>query len=366
MPTIPKFQPPALLDDFENDPNLIAGWDQFIEQTFNENIADVESEVGNGNSPFYNPKLISTDNPVATDVIRWKGFPLLIAAKHPGNRRAAWQEADQLLPNGERPQDEYLEWFVAKDQNGKVTQISFTCEGPEYWEFLAEHNRAKLLSLYQQYVNPAVAMSDLFRGQKYNRLNKWNTTGGAMHLNQHNNTLSAEINIAAQATILRQKNGTTLTDADALIRCGGYGAPGRASDPHIGSEVNTLARAGYAITLLDPVGLYMEPPDTTGWVTPDGTAAVDFWKSLRGAPGMTVRSVFEVPAGKGYVVGDIKIGGANIEYGGQLADKITMKLTGIACRQGSKLNTARPCRVVAAAAPHLAAKPDDSIRKSRI
>jgi hypothetical protein len=164
MPVIPVFQPPALLDDFANDPNLLVGWDQFIDQTFNENIADVESEVGNGNSPFYNPKTTSTDNPIATDVIRWKGFPLLIVAKHPGNRRVAWQEADQVLSNGERPQDEYLEWFVTKDANGKVTKITFTCEGPEYWEFLAQNDRTKLLSLYQQYIDPSVADTDLFKG----------------------------------------------------------------------------------------------------------------------------------------------------------------------------------------------------------
>jgi hypothetical protein len=201
---------------------------------------------------------------------------------------------------------------------------------------------------------------------------------GAMHLNQHNNTLSAEINIAAQATILRQKGGVVLTDADALIRCGQYGAPGRASDPHIGSEVNTLARAGYAITLQNPVGLYMEPPDTTGWVSPDGTPAINFWKAFRGAPGMTVRAVFEVPATKRYAIGDIKIGGVNIQYGGQVAEQITMKLTGFACRQGSKLNPARPCRPAAglgaaaaaaaapAAAPAFTAPLTGALSKTRL
>src|SRR5205809_4090767 len=29
-----------------------------------------------------------SDQPVATDVIRWKGFPLLIAARHPTNKKA--------------------------------------------------------------------------------------------------------------------------------------------------------------------------------------------------------------------------------------------------------------------------------------
>jgi hypothetical protein len=59
---------------------------------------------------------------------------------------------------------------------------------------------------------------------------------------------------------------------------------------------------------------------------------------------MTVRAIFEVPPEKDYSVGDIEIGGAKIEYGGQLAEKITVKLTGIACRKGTKLNPAQACR----------------------
>jgi hypothetical protein len=51
-----------------------------------------------------------------------------------------------------------------------------------------------------------------------------------------------------------------------------------------------------------------------------------------------------VPAGKGYTVGDIRIGGLPIQYGGQIAENITVKLTGIACRQGSKLNSPKACR----------------------
>ena len=358
MATIAQFDPPGGLDDFDSIPNQRLAWSEFLFNTFQNNIQGVEQSVGAGKSQFYNPRVANTPEPNSQKKIHWRGFPLLMAAKHPGNKTAAWKEAEQPLADGERPQDEYLEWFVEKNAQGKITRVIYTCEGPEYWEAMAhgyplDYNgpktagatgdRQMVLALYRQYVGPDVQPDDLFRNGQYNRLNKWNTTHGVMHLNQRNNTLGAEINIAAFATILRQVNGQLLTDADELIQCAKYGQPGRASDPHIGADVNELARNGFAITLLNPVGLYIDSLDTTGWVTPNGKAASQFWKSIRGKLGMTVRAVFEVPAGEGYTVSDIKIGGTNIEFGGQIAEFIDVKLTGVACREGQFHNQAFGC-----------------------
>src|SRR4030095_2649892 len=74
----------------------------------------------------------------------------------------------------------------------------------------------------------------------------------AIHLIQRNNTLEAEINIAAQATIIRRQ-GTTdpIVDANDLINCSGFGQAERHSDPHIGDVVNGEARQGKSITLQD-------------------------------------------------------------------------------------------------------------------
>ena len=47
-----------------------------------------------------------------------------------------------------------------------------------------------------------------------------------------------------------------------------------------------------------------------------------------------MRAVYEVPAVKGFTVSDIKINGLNIEFGSQIADFITIKLTGLASRLG--------------------------------
>ncbi len=353
-----RFDPPANIDDFDAIPKQRDAWSEFLSASFDEEVKGVESELGVGNSQFYNPIKIDTIAPQSEQDITWTGFPALIKRKHPGNKRAARKEADTPLPNGERPQDEYLEWFVTK-QAGKITQVTFTCEGPEYWEALAHGyplsytgpktagatgDKQKLLALYQKYISPQVLMADLFVNGSYNRLNKWNTKNGAMHLNQRNNTLGAEINIAAQATILRQQGGVILTDPDKLIRCGLYGAPGRASDPTIGAIVNALARDGFFVTLQNPVGLYIDSLDTTGWKKPNGSP-VDpgYWRILRGTTGKILRAVYQVPAAEGFTVGDISIGGEKIEFGGQIAEKITMKLTGLAFSKGKFKNPAQAC-----------------------
>src|SRR5205823_2576502 len=101
--------------------------------------------------------------------IRWRGFPLLLRERHDGDLEESYKEADQLPPypaGGERPQDEYLEWFVTRSA-GKITRVTFTCEGPEYWQALAHGypsryngprtagatgSLAKALDLYQRFV----------------------------------------------------------------------------------------------------------------------------------------------------------------------------------------------------------------------
>ena len=62
-----------------------------------------------------------------------------------------------------------------------------------------------------------------------------------------------------------------MSDPDALIACAGYGGLNRNSDPTIGASVNELAALGFAVTLRNPVGLYMDHLDVTGWAKPDGT-----------------------------------------------------------------------------------------------
>lgn len=103
------------------------------------------------------------------------------------------------------------------------------------------------MRLYQD-LNPEfrsqITQEDLFtthandtEQMEYRPQNRWNsstTSGTIAHLIQRNNTLTAELDIAAQATVLRKdSNNKVITNPDQLIRCSEYGDPDRNSDPHV-------------------------------------------------------------------------------------------------------------------------------------
>lgn len=52
------------------------------------------------------------------------------------------------------------------------------------------------------------------------------------------------------------------------------------------------------------------------FTTLDYSDAKSFFKYLRGVPQYPVCAVFEVPKGKNFLVGDIKIGSKEIRFGG--------------------------------------------------
>jgi hypothetical protein len=169
---------------------------------------------------------------------------------------------------------------------------------------------------------------------EYNVYNKWNTTRGIVHLTAPPNALTAEIRLGADATILRRNAaGRWLVEPGALICCARYGGPDRNSDPTIGAAVNALARQGADVTLKNPVGLYMDHIDLSGWELPDKRSIAECVRIVRGRPKMIERMVVEVPPERGLTVSDITIGGVPISYGGQIAECITVKLVSIANMQ---------------------------------
>ena len=44
-------------------------------------------------------------------------------------------------------QDEYCEWSVARNADGKITKVMFTTEGPEYWTYLAKAQPETVLAV---------------------------------------------------------------------------------------------------------------------------------------------------------------------------------------------------------------------------
>jgi hypothetical protein len=234
-------------------------------------------------------------------------------------------------------------------QNNKITKVMFTCEGPEYWGHIARNDKALLVKLYSEIAGQAVPEAELFTsGGAYAPRNKWNARY-AVHLVQPNNTLGAEINIAASATVLRRHAGhDPVTDANELINCSGYGDPDRHSDPHIGDVVNQAAREGRSLTLQDPIGLYLEslphPTNKLNIRKPDGgVVGPEYWTLARGDKDHILRAVFEAPAGQP-AVGDLEIGGEKIAHAGQIVKEgLKVKLTGIVGKAGVFHNHTFPC-----------------------
>jgi hypothetical protein len=351
-----RFDPPAGIDDLDTEP-LRKAWSDKVSSMITENKASLQAALGANPPQFFN-ELTDPRNMadrVEQDII-WQGFPRLLEKQFGENTTAAFKHAEDDTPGAtarKASQDEYLEWHVTRDSTParKIVRVEFTCEGPEYWNFLAEKAPDKVVDLYQKHVSASVVKADLFTSAgAYKPLNKWNTGSGVMHLIQVNNTLGAEINIGAFATIKRKHaDGSPITDADELIRCAGFGAAGRASDPHIGDIVNGLARQGYSITIRNPIGLYIHKVDLTGFRKPDGTPITPaYFKITRGSAGKGLRAIFEVPAGEmsgghPFKVSDISIGGVNIAFGGHIAKHISVGLTGVAVEKGKISNPMFVC-----------------------
>lgn len=109
---------------------------------------------------------------------------------------------------------------------------------------------------------------------------------------------------------------------------------------------NQVVSAGMTATLADPPGLYIQMPDFSQYAlpanAPAGAKPEDYWTVVRGAmtlndqfgrplPGnLILHAVFEVPAGQGFTVSDIKIAGQNIRYASQIAATFSVQLNAMA------------------------------------
>lgn len=328
MALITRFSPLGNLQDLTTAAQL-TDWSNEVEHIMSTSVADIERYTGREKAQFADPSVVDMGG-AGPQSINWKGFPASLSAQGFSDEDTL-KIADGFLQDehgnsGRDVQDEYLEWYVQRDANNDVTRIDFTTEGPEYWDTLVnELGPSGVLAIYQAYY-PDVRETDIFHGNRYNPNSAFNTTRGAMHLRQANNTLFAEVEIAAQSTITYTLNGTVITDGGDLCKLARLGEKTRASDPTIAQTVNGIARTGSRISLLDPVGLYMDPPDFTGWVTPDGSAARALWTNDRGNP-MTRGSLH---SSKNFKLSEVKIAGATIAYGGQVAKLINVHLTGLA------------------------------------
>lgn len=286
---------------------------------------------------FYDPSAADTPAGVVPSPVVWSAFPASL--------RGAPAKRVETADGARRHMDEYCEWGVERNRSGKITRVTFTTEVPEYYEHLFMHDRAKLLEIYKTLVSPNATERDLTRSGRYLRANPLNSTtkGRPAHLIQASNSLEAAITLAAEATIPRiEADGTPVGTKQRLVECGGLGNPLRNSDPQIAAIVNAAARSGAEITLADPIGLYIDGLMTGGMATPDGANPASFWTVERGKRGHAVRAVFEVPRERKYTVGDIMVGGQPIKWGGQVAQRVRIRIDALV-KPGAHKPKAQPC-----------------------
>ena len=393
MGLLRRFDPPAYLPDFEDLPGLTDQWHEAVSGWFDASIDSEKSAIADqddakpGVVQFYNPARYDPGGALVEQIIPWNAFPKELLRSLGRDRALA--EADQLWPLSRyrpeydtptlqryfyRPQNEYCEWHVTRDVfTGKITRVVFASEPPEFWQALfgdevddgtghyykfSAGSQDRVLAHYREWVSPNVQLDDLLctedmigkngdvlgRKGHYNLYNKWNTTHGIVHLAAPPNSLTAEVQLGADGTVLRKDaRGKLVVEPDALICCTGYGGPNRNSDPTIGGAVNALARLGAMITLRNPVGLYMDHIDLSAWAAPENRDVRECVRILRGTRDMIERLVVEVPASWGCSVSDLTIAGVPIQFGGQIAECITIKLTGVAAPLAKVKNNPSPC-----------------------
>ncbi|KAJ1323027.1 hypothetical protein MN608_11881 [Microdochium nivale] len=380
--TIPAFNPPGFPhQDDQFSTKQKQDWSETISAWMDQEISGTDLDVPCGDKPpyvfvartpltqFFNGTQTPFDTTQKPVLVSWTGFPKNVGLENPADEQR-WKVADR----DRYTQDEYCEWTVRKDQDKRIVSVTFTCEGPEYWKFLCENESDKMLALYKKN-NPDFAsqmkIEDFFttdrRGNKvYQPYNKWNgvlsqnpgvdtkltivNPGCIMHLAQRNNSLSAEIDIAAQGTVIRKdKNGKVITDEVKLCNCSRYGNATRNSDPKIGIGINSLARSGKAVSIVDPVGIYfVEFASDSFQLDQDGTG-----NNLVPAPDGTftwvrgdidhnqgLRMHIQIPKGvtgtgdndgRQLTVGDLvdTNNGQNVKFGAQFADYMKVGVSAV-------------------------------------
>ncbi|QDV81755.1 hypothetical protein [Planctomycetes bacterium TBK1r] len=361
-----QYAPPANVDDLNEAQKAL--WSEVVHGWFRSAESRLVERLG---VPMADVRLFNLiDTPEGADgadaEIPWSGFPRKytqvvadveerwrvveerVNADLTGRRAGYYRQVPGGFVPAEdivfRDQDEYCEWHSFRDDTGELLKVVFTCENPEYWRFIAENDPNLLLSLYQGLTGQPVAMGDLFFGEdiftpdangnainengKYNPYNKWNTTDGIIHLTHPANSLSAEVFLAADASVLRENDTGPVVAPGELICCAGYGGPDRSSDPTIGAAVNGLVRDKKFVTINDPVGLYIHSLDATPFEFPAGISFDDCWKVIRGdqSKKQILRAEFSLPDGGS--LSQVTVGGESLRFGSQIAEFISIVIFG--------------------------------------
>ena len=307
-----RFSPPGHVTDLTLDADL---------QAWSDLVSGLVSGIATGQ--FFNPVTSPRPN-LKLRRIPWLGIPQTVAdhrtveetrmqVDNPGNRA-----------NGSVGQNEYCEWFTRRrSPGGDVVSVDVTTELPEYYEFLAglpDGRAAAAIGHAYREVYPAATDAELLTAGVYDRNNRWNTTDGAMHLIGEINDLDPNaLGVIAGGVPWR------FSAAGRVLDVQDCGMGQFHADPTIVANVNRMAREGRAITVADPIGVYIIDVDTSGWVTPDGSDPRNLLTFSRGNPPMHVR--IAPPAGATFGLHQVTISGEPLRFGAQIAERTVVGIT---------------------------------------
>lgn len=312
--------------------------------------------------------------------VDWSGFPQ--RGKHCLKNDASvdalldWRDGNGDV--GRHFQEEYLEWRCVRDAGGRITRIEFTTETQEYWETLAAFHPMKTLRVIGRFAGERIADPMKVYGVKdpealepderkrrfsanmsypdparfgASRSPYNNGLRAITFMAQQNNTLGAAIFLAAfAARQLGRQDGAALpvplTGPLAIANTSQSAVDCRSSDPTIVGAVIGLCWKGRKIALSDPPGIYILGVDPSAFLLPDRSAAVpvDWFEFQRGSRAdasggleLSQRLVFEVPPGKGFVVGDLidQATDEPIKAGAQVARHVRVGLHVLASEVGT-------------------------------
>lgn len=307
------FSPPGGLRDL-TDPAHLQAWSDAVSGL-------LDARIRAGGQLFNNVTRPRTD--LEPRRIPWLASPQTVYDHM--TRDAARRQVDDPAnrPDSGVGQNEYTEWFTAKDPDGVVTQVDITTELPDYWRFIGGVLPADRIGDIYRELYPTATDGELRRDGSYDPNNPFNTTRGAMHLIGEINTLSPDaLGVIAGAIPWRFNVAREVIDVQDCVR---PRAPVFHADPTIVANINRMAREGRAITIDDPFGVYIFGVDTEGWVCPDGSDPAALVTYHRGDPPMHAR--IAPPPGATFRLGDVTIGGIPIRFGSQIAERTTVGIT---------------------------------------
>jgi hypothetical protein len=310
----------------------------------------------------------------------WGGFPRAVERQAPwpfpsdpddvtGNHRAVEHLGEEDHYDGEfrdfdgnrldlpvrDRQDEYLEWVVRRNSEGKITKAIFVAEGYDYYAALFNYDEQRVVEMYQQFTGVTQLSADDLRAPRgikrhrtdgrivtvaepgqFNPRNHYNIDPGIVHLAHRANSLGAEVNLAGVSGIARRTvSGTTLRpgNAELLLCCSRGGNPSRNSDPLIGEQAYTQVLEKRRYTLANPVGLYIAAVEEQRLTLENGeTIPREWWRVVRGEElwdsrkSRVLRLELEIPATERIVLGDLYVDGSPLKFGGQLAQLLSVHL----------------------------------------